>query len=38
MKYIIEIIPLKSENESLIKELNLSGLKNIKRVIKNKIY
>jgi len=38
MKYIVEIMLLKPENENLVKELNLFGLKNIKRVIKNKIY
>jgi len=38
MKYIVEIMLLKPENENLVKELNLFGLKNIKKVIKNKIY
>ena len=38
MKYLVEIILLKSENENLVKELSLFGLKNINKVIKSKIY
>jgi len=38
MRYIIEIMSLKSEDENLAKQISLFGLKNIKKVIKNKIY